>query len=333
MIRKTTLYATAVLLMSGTLSFAQNTPSPMTGDKDNLQNAPGFTFIEKENAIDVMCGNKYVTSYRYGKTLTKPILYPLKSPSGVVVTRGFPLENVAGESTDHPHHTGMFFTYGNVNNEDLWNNATPPPQIKHIKTTKTDDGQLSIITHWIGRRGKVLLEEKRDMFFTAEPNEYAIDFNIVLTTQDKEVVFGDTKEGMFAIRVADWLREEGGTGEYLNSDGNTGEPNVWGRRAKWCRLQGQKNGKTIGIAIFNHPDSTNYPTYWMARGYGLFAANPLGQYVFQEAQKFENPKPFNLTLQPGQSALFRFKLIIYEGAKKAEEFDKIFDTYAKKGVL
>ena len=237
-------------------------------------------FVQDTNKIDILIGGNLLTTYRYGLELTKPILYPVKSPSGVVLTRGFPFEIIPGESNDHPHHTGIFFTYDKVNNDGFWNNATSPPQIKHIKTTKMESGQLSTISHWVGKSGKTLLEEKRDMVFSAEPNQYVIDFNITLTAQDEKIVFGDTKEGMFAIRVADWLGEEKGTGKYLDSDGNIGEPNIWGKKATWVRLEGQKDGKTIGIAIFNHPASANYPTYWMARGYGLFSANPLGRQGF-----------------------------------------------------
>jgi hypothetical protein len=310
-------------------------------------------FVQDNNKIDVLIGGKQFTTYRYGSELTKPILYPVKSPSGIVLTRGFPFEKIPGESNDHPHHTGIFFTYDKVNNDGFWNNTTSPPQIKHIKTTKMENGQLSTISRWVGKSGKVLLEEKRDMVFSSEHNEYIVDFNIVLTApaspdssylgstpsrdgrlasrggQDEKVVFGDTKEGMFAIRVADWLSEDKGTGKYLDSEGNKGEPNIWGKRANWVRLEGNKDGKTIGIAIFNHPTSTCYPTYWHARGYGLFSANPLGQLDFLKGRNIENPQPLNFTLNPGQSALFRFRMIIYEGPKTTENLEREFQNFVK----
>jgi len=286
-------------------------------------------FVQDTNKIDILIGGNLLTTYRYGSELTKPILYPVKSPSGIVLTRGFPFEKIPGESNDHPHHTGIFFTYDKVNNDGFWNNATSPPQIKHIKTTKMESGQLSTISHWVGKSGKALLEEKRDMVFSAEPNQYVIDFNITLTAQDEKIVFGDTKEGMFAIRVADWLSEEKGTGKYLDSQGNIGEPNIWGKKATWARLEGTKEGKTIGIAIFNHPASACYPTYWHTRGYGLFSADPLGQLDFLKGRNVENPQPLNFTLQPGQNAVFRFRMIIYEGPKPAEQLEREFQNFAR----
>jgi hypothetical protein len=284
---------------------------------------PNVQFVPGDNKIDVMMGENHFTSYRYGDQLTKPILFPLRSPSGIPVNRSYPLADVEGESKDHPHHAGLFFTYDDVNNEGFWNNVTSPPQIKHIKVTEmtggTGRGKLSTVMHWVGKTGDVLLVEKRDMIFCAGTDEYFIDFSIDLIAQDTKVVFGDTKEGMFGIRVADWLREVGGNGRYLSSEGNRNEKDIWGRRAEWVRLQGQKDGRTIGIVIVNKPNSVNYPTYWHARGYGLFAANPLGQYVFEKARGKENPQRFQLTLQAGQTAHFGFRVIIYEGQRPSSK--------------
>jgi len=283
-------------------------------------------FVAGDDKIDVLVGQNHFTSYRCGDQLTKPILFPLRSPSGIEVNRSYPLAEVEGESRDHPHHTGLFFAYDDVNNEGFWNNTSSPPQIRHVKVLETAAGpgcgKLATLMHWVGKAGNVLLVEKREMFFRAGLDEYIIDFSIDLTACDRKVVFGDTKEGMFAIRVADWLTEKNGTGQYLSSDGRVNEENIWGTRAAWVRLQGRKNGKVIGIIIANHPDSVNYPTYWHARGYGLFSANPLGQYVFEQTRQKENPQRFQLTLEPGQTAHFGFRVIIYEGPRTPNQIQR-----------
>jgi hypothetical protein len=290
-------------------------------------------FVRGDKKIDVMIGGKHFTSYRYEETLTKPVLYPVKTPSGIVVNRSFPLAKVEGESDDHPHHVGVFFTYDRVNDDGFWNNAIWPPQVKHARVTKmkggVGKGRLSTVMHWVGKSGKILLEEKRKMLFSAGENEYVIDFDIRLTAQDEKVVFEDTKEGMFAIRVADWLREKGGTGRYLSSNGDETEQNVWGKRARWVRLQGEKDSKTVGIAIANHPRRVNYPTYLHARRYGLFSANPLGQYDFEKKRNPESAKPLNLTLEPGETAHFGFRMVIYEGARSRDELEERFRNYTE----
>ncbi len=294
---------------------------------------PRVEFVEGDNKISVLVGGELFTNYLYGSELTKPILYPVRTPSGTVVNRGYPLVEVEGESTDHPHHAGVFFTYDGVNDDGFWNNTTSPPQIKHVRVTKmkpgVGKGRLSTVMHWVGKSGQVLLEEKRSMVFCAGEDSYAIDFEIDLKAKETKVVFGDTKEGMFAIRTADWLREKGGSGRYLSSNGDETEDNVWGKRAKWVRLQGEKDGKTIGIAILNHPTSVNYPTYWHARRYGLFSANPLGQYDFQKKHNPKEAKPLNLTLERGQTAHFGFRMIIYEGQRTQEQLEDQFRVFVK----
>lgn len=297
------------------------------------QAGPNVQFVEHPDRIDVMVDGRHFTSYLHRDDLTKPILYPLRTPCGIVVNRSYPLEKVEGETTDHPHHAGISFTYDQVNGNGFWNNTKSLPQIKHVKVTKmkagSGRGRLSTVAHWLDKNGQVLLQESRDMVFIAGPNEYAIDLDIRLKAPNKKVVFKDTKEGMFAIRVADWLRERSGSGIYLNSNGDEKEKGVWGKRAEWLRLQGKKNGKVLGIAIFHHPDSVNYPTYWHARGYGLFSANPLGQYDFEKKRNPKQAKPFNFTLQPGQTGRFRFLVLVYEGERTKEQLDGRFKAFAE----
>ncbi len=290
----------------------------------------GVKFVVGDKKIDVMVNGKFFTSFLYNETLTKPVLFPVMSPSGMTMTRSFPFKEVEGESHDHPHHTGIFFTYDRVNQDGFWNNTKTPPQIKLVKVAHVVEGEKGTITakmDWDGVSGKTLLKEDRKMVFIPAKKQTIIDFTMKLTAQDTTVVFRDTKEGMFAIRVAPWLKEKGHTGKYLSSNGDETEKNVWGRRAKWVRLQGNDNGKVAGIIIMNHPESTNYPTYWHARGYGLFAANPLGQSVFQRTRKEEEVKEYNLTLQPGKSALFKFRMIIYEGNQTKDQIDQEFAQY------
>ncbi len=306
-------------------------------------------FAESKGKIDVLVGNKQFTSYVYDEKYLRPMLWPIYSPSGVVLTRNYPMvEGVEGESQDHPHHTGLFFGYGNSEIADsrFWVTRPGDGVIRHMKVIREmpgpGKGTLSTVINWVSKKGKVALEEQRKMTFIVGQDEYAIDFCVDLIAQDETVVFKDTKEGLFAIRVAPFLREASGsdwvkgitgTAEYFNSNGDKTEKNVWGKRSRWVALQGNKDGKIIGIAIFNHPESENYPTYWHTRGYGLFAANPLAQYDFEKGRKVENPQHLNFTLTPGEKARFRFLIVFYEGPRTAEQLEKQFLKYARPKVL
>ena len=196
------------------------------------------------------------------------------------------------------------------------------------------------------------MQEDRSMTFIAgeHEGEYAIDFSMDLTAKDTTVTFEDTEEGVFAIRVADCLREKGtgvlpkvgaplpkesvsGTGRYFSSNGDETADDIWGKRARWVALQGVRGGKVVGVAILNHPASINYPTYWHARDYGLFSANPLGQGDFQRQRPRKYKKnpviPLRLTLEPGKSAHFRFLVIIYEGVRTKKDLEKRFKEFVR----
>jgi hypothetical protein len=153
---------------------------------------------------------------------------------------------------------------------------------------------------------------------------------------------------MFAIRVADGLREGGpkailrpgrplpkesvsGTGASFSSNGDETAKNIWGKRARWVALHGVKDGKIVGVAILNHPSSINYPTYWHVRSYGLFSANPLGQGDFQRQSKYKkNPVlPLRLSLKQGERVHFRFFVIIYEGIRTKEQIEERFRKFVE----
>jgi hypothetical protein len=197
------------------------------------------------------------------------------------------------------------------------------------KRSEPGRAKLGIRAEWIGREGETVLIEDRTMEFKGNDNQNILDFTFKLTASSEDVELKDTKEGLFAIRVADWLSEARGSGQYRSASGDTTEANVWGKPAKWVCLEGTHNTKKIGIVIMNHPESSNYPTYWHARAYGLFSANPLGRSVFQEGRGLEDPEPLNSMIHKGETAIFKFRMIIYEGDLSPGEIESIFEAYSK----
>lgn len=316
--------------------------------------------VKGENKVDVKIDGKLFTTYQWGDDWTKPYLAPITTPSGIQVSRRLPLTELKGGSDDHLHHTGVFFSVDGVNGNKFWNNKGRDRllQIKHTGVKEaasgTDSGKLVTTSQWIDKKGTVLLEDERTIKFFAckDGSGYAIDFSLDMTAKADKVVFKDTEEGVFAIRVADCLREEGpkkflkpgdpapkesieGTGVYMSSNGDITAKKAWGKRARWMAMQGVRGGKVVGVAIINHPESINYPTYWHVRDYGLFSANPLGQGDFQDQWEEEygynkNPViPLRLTLKKGEKVHFRFLVVAYEGAKTAQDFEKQFRQFEK----
>ncbi len=311
--------------------------------------------------VDVTIDGKPFTSYIWPTTLKKPVLYPIVDADDVTVTRGWPIAPRVGERTDHPHHDGLWFNYSNVNGYDFWNNSTAIPAARAAKmgtivfdkivSTKSgrNQGELVSESTWIDGQNHSILAETTHYVFAHQGSTRSIELTVKLTALD-HVVFNDDKDGLLGLRVARWLEspeEKGGTftdangvattvaaqanvpgvapptGEYLSSEGVKGEA-VWSTRGRWCSLTGHDSeGHVATIAIFDHPSNVDSPTYWHARGYGLFAANPLGRHAFDAKQA-----PLDFTLEKGQSATFRYRIVFYTHAATAEEMNREADAFA-----
>lgn len=289
-----------------------------------------------QHKVNIIINNKPFTTYLFPDTLEKPILYPVRAANGSVVTRGFPIDPRPGEPTDHPHQVGMWFTYENVNDLDFWNNSYAIPankkshygwirQQKILETQSGETGILKVAANWENQKGKVLLKEITTFKFKGKAHQRVIDRMTTLTAV-VPVTFKDIKDGLLGIRVAKELQlpSSSGHGNYLTSEGKTGD-SAWGTRARWCMLYGKLDGEMTSIAIFDHPENPGYPTYWHARGYGLFAANPLGQKIFSKGKQV-----LNLHLNPGQSVTFRYRVVIDNGKlPTTAELNKEADVFAR----
>lgn len=286
-------------------------------------------FSPDEIAVNV--DGKPFTTFHYGTDAAKPYLAPLRSASGKIVTRHFPMENVPGESHDHVHHRGLWFSYDDVNGVKFWEND--PSYTKQnmgrivVRNAEWKDGDhagtLSATMDWQDPKGKVLLVENRKMTFHSDPQLRIIDFDITLTAAE-DVTFGDTKEGAFAIRLADSFTEKRG-GKMVDANGRVGMANVWGKRSNWVDYTAEVGGERLGIAIFDHPQNPRHPTYWHARDYGLFALNPFGQKAFDPSAEEGHWK-----LSHGQKLTFRWRVVIHPGDAETGHVAQLYDQYAKQ---
>jgi Methane oxygenase PmoA len=312
----------------------------------------------KGNKIDVLIDGKPFTSFLYPDTLEKPVLFPIIAANGTTVTRGFPLNPKEGEPTDHPHHVGLWFNFENLNGLDFWNNSYAIPADKKplygwIRTDKileTSDGKIGTLTYhanWTNQQKHVLIEETTKFEFSGTKNRRIID-RITTLRADTDIIFKDAKDGMLGLRLAHELQMpatedqkftdnkgnitivKAGTdkianGTYLTSEGKTGN-DAWSTRGVWCKVYGKMGADSVSIAIIDHPQNPNYPTFWHARGYGLFAANPLGEKIFTNGKSEKN-----LTLKKGESVTFRYRIVITSGAAtlQSAELNKMATNFGK----
>lgn len=245
---------------------------------------------------------------------TKPYLHPLRTPSGKVITRQFPMADVAGETKDHPHHRGLWFSHGDVNGWDFWSNEKDQKgagkgrgDIIVTRSKKKGKSEITLTADWKSGDG-VLLREDRVIKFRGDQNARIIDLDITLTAL-KDVKFGDTKEGTFAIRLRDELTEQKGGAKMTNAEGKAGEKLVWGKPSPWVDYVGQLEGETVGVAILDHPSNPGHPTHWHARAYGLFAANIFGLHDFYKGEGKDGSR----TLKSGEKLHFRYEVVVHGG--------------------
>jgi hypothetical protein len=287
--------------------------------------------------IAVYVDGKPLTTFHFGTVdANKPYLSPLRSASGKIVTRLFPMEMVEGDSRDHWHHRGQWVAYIGVNDVNFWENdptyaAVPELRgsfgrmvVRHAEFKQGEkSGALTATMDWIAPNGKVQLVEDRTMTFYSDPKLRTIDFLITLTAVP-DVTFGDDKDGFFALRLAKPLTEMNG-GTMVDADGRSSMMNVWGKRSNWIDCSGVVEGEKLGIAIFDHPKNLRYPTYWMARDYGLIAANPFGPNAYDPSLPESNYK-----LAAGKKLVFRYRIIIHPGDAEAGRVADMYKEYLAK---
>ena len=325
----------------------------------NAQKGVEIISNETQRKVDVLYNGKLFTSYIYPADLEKPVLDPIFTASGTVITRGFPRAPRPSERVDHPHHVGAWFNFGDVNGLDFWNNSYAVPadkkseygSIRHRKVVSAQSGSkqgiLEVEADWVDHTEKVLLKEETKFVFSGEGDWRTIERTTKLTALQEKVTFTDNKEGMIAIRMDRAFEEpsnqpelytdangnptevkvmnnEGVNGVYRNSEGLE-KGAVWGKPTKWVSLSADKAGEKITVAIIDHKNNPGYPAHSHARGYGLFSTNNMGSRSLIDSEPF-----FQLVLNPGQSTTFKHLIVVKtNGFATDDEMNKLFTDFNK----
>jgi hypothetical protein len=300
------------------------------------------TVTEKPGVVRVELNGELFTEYHYGDA-AHVYYWPVLGPGGVKMTRSYPMEKVAGEETDHIHQRSMWFSHGEVNGIDFWGEEAsykgtpkiPVGKIEHVKIVKAESGKdagvLTTEAKWTAPDGAVVVRSLQTLrLYSGEAKERVCDFEVTLTAGEKDVTFGDTKEGTAGLRIAESMRlkqpKGPGKGSIVNSEGEEGAK-VWGRHAKWVAMTGPIGEKTYSITFMDHPSNLRYPTRWHARDYGLFAANPFCEAEMDPSQPKHSG---NYVLKAGEKLTFKYRLAFTEGdaasAQSAERWKKFSET-------
>ena len=285
---------------------------------------PGGALVELTRhgtQVEVRIGGRPFTTYYFDPSVAKPYLFPLRSASGTILTRGFPMTlDIEGEDRDEPHQRAMYFAHGDINGFDFWGEAAfakwSGHPVSHFGRTVfrsldemnsgSEKGSLEA-TFDLATPTGVIAEETQAYRFEGDEQSRIIDCEFTVHATRGPIVMGDTKEGTFAIRVVKAL--DSPPGHMINANGASGEKQIWGKRSTWVDYYGRVAGEDVGLAIFDDPRNLRAPTYWHARAYGLFAANPFGLKPFTGDRREDG----RYTIQAGGSLVLRYRVLIHHG--------------------
>ena len=329
---KKSLFALLAFFLS--ISLLQAAKTPKVEFRNNV----------KDKKVEVLVDGKFFTAYIYPDDMEKQSLYPILSASGKTITRGYPMSPRPFERTDHPHHVGLWFNFGDVNGLDFWNNSFAiKPADKHrygtvkfkkIVSENAKKGELVTASEWVDVNNKVLLNEETTFAFSGKNNLRTIERTSKLTAAQK-VTFTENKEGLIGLRLdrafeepatkpekfldangietqVPVLNNDGVNGVYRNAEGVSGGA-VWSKRSPWVALRAEKEGEVITIVILDNKKNPNYPAWSHARGYGLFATNNLGGRAFDK-----NAESVKIILNPGETIVVKHKIVIGGDLSDAE---------------
>ncbi len=295
-----------------------------------------------DHKVDVVIGGQPFTTYYFSDAVAKPYLMPLRTASGTVISRSFPVVNtvtVADQKTPsfEPHQRPLYFDHGNIDGLSFWTEEAfnsyyhghshqAYGRMALVKLENVaggpDSGTIRALFNLLAPSGRVIAEETQTFQFRGDSKTRIIDCEFVVNANHGPVTFGDTKEGTFGVRLGPELSAP--HDHMINSQGARGEAAIWGKAADWVEYSGDVSGKAVSVAVFDSPKSFRHPTTWHARAYGLLAANPFGAREFTK-----NPeKDGSWTVPEDKSITFRYRVLIYEGQLTPEKISELYSRYA-----
>lgn len=298
---------------------------------------PAVHVTRLDDRVQVDVHGQPFTAYIF-RGAPRPYLYPVIHGDGTCLTRDFPMQDTPGEDRDHGHHRSLWFAHGLANGVDFWRdpaagNPLPGGTIVPDGDPETVSGAVGEIRarhRWLAPDGTLICtDDMRLRFAPAADGDRLLDYEITIRAlPDTPLLLGDTKEGTMAVRVAQWMtlphrmadQPVPGEGHIVLSTG-VRDAAAWGTRAEWCDYFGPDEGKIHGIALFDHPDNLQHPTWWMVRDYGLLAANPFGRHDFE---KLDDHHVGDHTVPAGGSLTLRYRFYFHAGdtetANVAEQY-------------
>ena len=281
--------------------------------------ADSVKLVRTGETIAVTISGKEFTTYNFAKSLPKPFFSPIKAADGTLLTRPIVGEDYKG---DHPHHKGIWVSVDEVNDIQFWaEKGKIENRSVELIAAEGNPAKLKVENHWLGEDGNAVLVETTAISIFAN-RMLAYDISFRMTSGD--VHFKDTKEGLFGVRIAESMREDKGAGIVTNADGKKATKECWGQRSAWVDYTGPVDGKTVGVAVFDHPQNFR-PSRYHVRNYGLFSVSPFGEGAYTNGQE----KPVSDVFKKDSVVRLRYGIYFHAGDAVAADVSQAYQQFLK----
>jgi hypothetical protein len=317
------IFVAAVLIASGCAT------------KNKVARPESIALRSGERAVQVLAENEIFARVTLSKSEPASI-EALFSHGGRHVLRGFPLQPRSGESVDHPEHLSMWTAHRSVSGYNLWSDATGPRLQDHSLRMRAD-GQavIDMDLHWSTPDAEVLCVERRSYSFQSTDQVRIVDVLHRLTAPGEAAIFGDVREGFFALRLQDRFRLDRGDVRVVTSLKVEGQ-DPYGLPARWIAYTAQiPDGvgdlEDVTVCIFDRPSNPGYPARWFARPYGLVAANPFAETAFDAPESITTlTGPEGFRIEAYQSESFLYRVAIARGELSGKEIEALWKEFVSE---
>lgn len=285
-----------------------------------IANGASVELSKQGSKVKVSIDGKPFATYNTGADLPKPFFSPVRAADGTIITRSLV------DPEDHPHHKGIWVAVDEVNTVDFWaeKGKIRNKGVKIIKASG-NPAVMRVTNQWLGANGKPIVTENTVISIYANR---LMTYNITFVAGAKPVVFEDTKEGLFGVRLPNGMREkENGTVE--NDKGVKGTKDNWGKPTPWIDYYGPLNKKVYGVALMDSPQNYKKSRYHV-RNYGLFTISPFGDHAYTNKKQPVDAKH----LKAGGKLNLKYGIYIHSGntqqGKVAAAYQQFLNATKKK---
>ncbi len=271
---------------------------------------------QQASMLNISINDQPFATYNFGEDLPKPFLLPVRTASGVVINR-----NLGDESdADHPHHKGLWNAIDEVNEVKFWAEKGPIRNVSvKILTSGGEAGSFEVVNEW--RHPETGVPQLTEIAVITIHASRLLVYDMSLKASHVDAVFEDTKEGLFGFRVAPSMKEKNG-GHVVACDGTETTKECWGKSFNWIDYYGNVDGKTVGVAIMDHPKNFR-PSRYHVRDYGLFSISPFGEKAYTNGANEAAP----LHLKKDESLRLRYAMFFHDGDTKTGNVVGAWDQF------